>query len=189
MRRIVLISTVLLAFALAPTSRAQDKAKTEEAPSSSEAPPHFYHLVFVVQELGADHKPVNSRTYTTTVSTDRHFTGSIRTGSRVPIATGAVSSGDAKASVSTQFQYVDVGINFDLAHVVEIGRQLSLDLSADVSGVAETLDPNVHQPVIRQNKWRAPLLIQLGKETTIFTSDSLDSTGSMQVLATATPMQ
>ena len=58
-----------------------------------------------------------------------------------------------------------------------------------VSSVAEALDPNVHQPVIRQNKWRADLIMPLGKETTIFTSDSLDSTGSIQVLATATALQ
>ena len=174
---------VMLAFALSHASSAQDTAKTEEAQTSSEPAPHFYHLVFVVQELGADHKPVNSRTYTTTVSTDRHFTGSIRTGSRIPIATGA----SANPKVITDFQYIDDGINFDILHVVENGRQLSLDLSAEISSVAEALDPNVHQPVIRQNRWKAALLLPLGKETTIFTSDSLDNSGSMQVLATATP--
>jgi hypothetical protein len=32
-------------------------------------------------------------------------------------------------------------------------------------------------------------VLPLGKETTVFSSDSLDSTGSMQLLATATPLQ
>lgn len=177
---------MMLTFALTLASQAQDTPNTEEAQSSSTTA-HFYHLVFVVQELSADHKPVNSRTYTTTVSTDRHFTGSIRTGSRVPIATGAYTSANPK--VITDFQYIDVGVNFDIQHVVENGRQLSLDLSAEISGIAGALDPNVHQPVIRQNRWKAALLLPMGKETTIFTSDSLDSTGSMQVLATATLLQ
>ena len=188
MRKFFFIAGVLmLTLALLQIGHAQDTVKTEEAQGSSEPAPHFYHLVFVVQELGPDHKPVNSRTYTTTVSTDRHFTGSIRTGSRVPIATSAYTSTTPK--VITDFQYIDVGVNFDIGHVVENGRQLSLDLSAEISGVAKAQDPDLHQPVIRQNRWKAALLLPLGKETTIFTSDSLDSAGSMQVLATATSVQ
>jgi len=189
MRRIPLILSLLLwTLTLPLASRAQDADKPAENTKAAEAAPAFYHLVFVVQELDGANKPVNSRTYTTTVSTDRHFNGQIRTGSRIPIATGTYSNADTKGVVNTQFQYIDVGVNFDLSHVTEVGRQISLDLSADVSSVADATDPNLHQPIIRQNKWRASVIIPIGKATTIFSSDELDSKGSLQVTVTATPL-
>jgi hypothetical protein len=179
MRKIPFVGSLLLfAFAiLLQPACAQEVSKSNEAAKAADTTPvAFYHLLFVVQELGADNKPVNSRAYTTTVSTST--SGSIRTGSRIPVATGA-----------NQFQYVDVGVNFDIRHVAEIRHQLSLDLTAEVSSLAGAYDPNVHQPVIRQNSWHASVLIPVGKPTTIFASDALDSKGSIQVVITAEPMQ
>ena len=181
-------SLLLLASVSALYAMPQDDVKPEQSAKAVEPPPHFYNLAFVVQELDAGGKPVNSRSYTTTVSTDRHFTGSIRTGSRIPIATGSYESSESKGSVNTQFQYIDVGVDLDLAHVVEIGGELSFDLSAEISSIADARDPNLHQPVIRQNRWHAPVLVPIGKATVLFNSDSLDSKGSMQVSVTATPI-
>jgi hypothetical protein len=179
MRKIAFVGSLLLlavAVLLQPAG-AQDAPKSNEPAKASEATPTaFYHLLFVVQELGADNKPVNSRSYTTTVSTNN--IGSIRTGSRIPVATGA-----------NQFQYLDVGVNFDIRHVTEVHRQLSLDLSTEISSLADAYDPNVHQPVIRQNRWQASVLIPIGKATTVFTSDALDNKGSLQVVITAQPLQ
>lgn len=191
MRKTTLLCTLLLSLIALPTLvRAQDADKPADLAKTADPAPHFYHLVFVVQELDAAGKATNSRTYTTSVSTERGFDGSVRTGSRIPIATGSYSSaGDKGGAVTqTQFQYVDIGVNFDLRHVVEVGREISIDLSADVSGVAEALDARIHQPVIRQNKWHASVLIPIGKPTVVFSSDSLESKGSLQVTVTATPI-
>jgi type II secretory pathway component GspD/PulD (secretin) len=137
--------------------------------------------------LGADDKPINSRMYTTTINTDGHFNGKIRSGSKIPIETA--SPGEDSKSSSIQFQYIDVGVNFDISMVKEIGHQLSLDVSTDVSSVADTQDPILHQPVIRRNRWQAVVLIPIGKATAIFRSGALDSKNSMQVVVTATPLQ
>jgi hypothetical protein len=169
---------------------AQESTPAPEPTKASQAPAHFYHLDLVVQELGADGKATNSRSYAATVSTDPHDRGtSIRTGSKIPVATGSFSSGSSQALVNTQWQYVDVGVNIDARNTREIDRQLSLDLIAEVSSVGATNDPNLHQPVIRQNKWQASVLIPIGKATVVFTSDSLDNKGRMQVVVTATPLQ
>ncbi len=72
---------------------------------------------------------------------------------------------------------------------VKSGASCHSNLVADVSSVATTNDASLHQPVIRQNKWQASVLIPIGKATVVFTSDSLDSKGSMQVVVTATPLQ
>ncbi len=179
MRKIVLAGSLLL-FAASLTPQfigAQDAPKPNDAEKAIEATPAaFYHLSFLIQEVGADNKPINSRSYTTTVSTNS--TGSIRTGSRIPIETGANS-----------FQYIDLGVNIDIRHVTEIRHQLAMDLSAEVSGLGENQNPNVHQPVIRQNQWHASVLIPIGKATTVFTSDALDNRGSIQVVVTASPLQ
>jgi len=190
MRRTLLATTALLAALAVPAlTRAQDADKPAEPAKTAEPAPHYYHLVFVVQELDAAGKSVNSRTYTTSVSTDRHFTGQVRTGSRIPVATGAYANGKDETLTNVQFQYVDVGVNFDLSRVLEVGRTLSIDLSAEISSAADSGDTRIHQPVIRQNRWHAPVIIPLGKPTVVFSSDSLDSKGSLQVTLTATPLE
>jgi hypothetical protein len=188
MRKLTLICClVFVAMLYGPRSLAQESSTASEPARPPQGSGHFYHLEFVVQEMGTDGKATNSRTYTATVSTDTRDHGtSIRTNSRIPIPTSSFTGENAQALINTQFQYVDVGVNIDTR---EIGRQLSLDLAADVSSVASTGDARIHQPVIRQNKWQASVLIPIGKATVVFTSDSLDSKGSMQVVATATPLQ
>lgn len=181
MRRTILAFCFLfLASAFASRALAQDEPKAAEPAKAAESA-HYYHLDLVVQELGTDGKPTNSRTYTTTVSTDNRGSASIRTESKIPIVTGS-------ASGNTQFQYQDVGVKIDAQRAHEIDRQLSLDLTADISTVAER-DPTLHQPIFRENKWQALVLIPVGKPTVVFTSDTLDSKGSMRLVVTATPVQ
>lgn len=162
---------------------AQESDKTPEA-KASEPPAHFYHLEFVVQETGTDGKPTNSRTYSGTVSTSRTDRGfSTRTGSKVPIATGGF-----EGSKNTQFQYIDVGVSIDARDAHENGDKLALSLNAEITSLAGTQNiSGVNEPVIRQNKWQAAVLIPIGKATTVFTSDVLDSKGGMQLVMTATP--
>jgi hypothetical protein len=189
MRKLILnCSLVLFTLLSGIASVAQDAPAATEPAKEAAAPVHYYHLSFVVQEVGADNKPVNSRVYTTTVSTAPHSHSSMRTGSRIPIATGSYG-GDEKSMVNTQFQYVDVGVNVDVNSVHEIDRQLVLDLSADVSSVAAVSDPRLHQPIIRQNKWQSVAFIPIGKSTVVFSSDSLDSKGNLQLLVTATQVE
>jgi hypothetical protein len=52
--------------------------------------------------------------------------------------------------------------------------------------VSEYSETKVHQPTIRQNRWQAVVLIPIGQPTVVFTSDALDSKGSMQLVVTAT---
>lgn len=189
MRKTVLIFSLLLLTAFALRARAQDEPKTPETAKESDSTAHYYHLEFVVQELGTEGKPANSRTYTTTVSTGQHDATSIRTNSRIPIATGSYQSASTGPLVNTQFQYQNVGVEIDIAHAQETGRQITLNLTADISSVAESRDTNLHQPVIRQNRWQAAVLIPVGKPSVVFTSDSLDSKGSMQLVVTATPIR
>jgi hypothetical protein len=189
MRKMIVVSSFLFfAFVFALQSVAQDAPKASEPSQASETPAHYYHLELVVQELSKDGKPTNSRTYTTTVGTRNRESASIRTNSKIPIVTSS-SAAPGSALMNTQFQYQDVGVNIDVQPAHEIGRQLSFDLKADITSVAENLDARLHEPIIRQNKWQSVVLIPVGKPTVVFTSDALDSKGSMQLVVTATPIQ
>lgn len=193
MRKITLVCSLLLfTLAFGHKGVAQNTSgdqQTPKAQQATQAPPvHYYHVDFVVEELSTDGKPVNSRNYSTTVSTDTVLrpTTSIRTGSRVPIVVGtSVIDGKEHQDI----QYSDIGTNFDVHNAHEVGRQLALDLTANLTSVAGTADPAQRHPVIRENRWQASILIPIGKSTVVFTSDSLDSKGSMRVLVTATPVQ
>jgi len=189
MRKTIAVSILLLfAFVFAAHSLAQAGPKAPEPSQASEAAAHYYHLELVVQELSKEGKPTNSRTYTTTVSTDTRGTASIRTNSKIPIVVSQTSSDNANSS-NVQFQYQDVGVNLDAMRAHEVVHQLSLDLTANITSVAENLDARLHEPIIRQNKWQAVVLVPIDKPTVVFTSDSLDSKGSMQLVVTATPVQ
>jgi hypothetical protein len=187
MRKTIFFSCFVL-FVFAFHAVAQDAPKASEPSQGSETSAHYYHLELVVQELSKEGKPTNSRTYTTTVGTRTRESASIRADSRIPIVTGS-SAALNSALVNTQFQYQDVGVNIDVQPAHEIGRQLSFDLKADITSVAENLDARLHEPIIRQNKWQSTVLIPIGKPTVVFTSDALDSKGSMQLVVTATLLQ
>ena len=195
MHKPLLFACLFILAAASPRAMlAQDTSKTPEPPKASEPAIRYYHLEFLLQEVGNDGKPVNSRAYSTTVCTDHNQQfGAIRTGSRVPIVTGGrfASQGDSK--MDYQYQYVDVGVNIDTREVREVGHQLGMLLKAEVSSLAESSTPSssalTSDPVIRQNSWQAPVLIPIGKPTVVFKSDSLDSKGSLQVTVTATALE
>lgn len=172
---------------------AQDQPSNQSPSMHQSAPPeHFYHLDLVVEDLSAEGKVVNSRSYSTVISTGSHGTVSIRSGTKFPIVTGSTSSGDGKETNSQpniQFQYIDMGASFDIHDAHEVSSQLAFDLTAAVSSVASEVDLGLKEPIIRQDKWQAVVLVPIGKQSAVFRSDSTDSKGSMQVLVTATAIQ
>lgn len=192
MRKItMLFCLVLLTLPVGRKAFSQDAPKDQNAAKAASAPVHYYHLEFVVQQLGSDGKPVNSRTYSTTASTEKMDSyGSIRTGSRIPIVTASHRDASSGGVTTNQFQYVDVGVNIDVRGALqELGNRLSFSLSADISSLADSHgSSDSGEPVIRQNRWQAAVLIPIGKPTVVFASDDLDNKSSMQVVVTATPL-
>ena len=172
----------LLVFVAAPAlAIAQDAASG--APSGPKPPDHFYKLNMTVEELNDAGQPSNSRTYSAIIETGPG-SQEIRTGSRVPIATGTEGGG-----TNVQFQYIDVGVNVDVRKVEEIGDKLSFTLVADVSSIApmeKMTGQLAGEPVIRQNKWNSSVLIPIGKPIVVFSADDLVDKGRMQVQVTAT---
>src|SRR5580698_5682871 len=126
MRKMRLFFSLLLrALTMQQVALAQDSGatqKTQETDRPSEPPTHFYRLDMVLEQVDADGKPINSRSYTATISTARGDAPSeIRTGARIPIATVSGKDGEP-----TQWNYQDVGVNIDARNPRDVGAKLSL---------------------------------------------------------------
>ena len=179
---IVLVLTVL--FAVPVLIRAEDHAQQSATTNSNTNPPeHFYKLNFTVEEINEAGKVSNARTFVAHLKTAPGFTQSIRTGDRVPVVTGGSPGSNAQ---NVQFQYVDLGVNIDIAQLKDSGNQLSFRLTAEVSSFAKSeLIGGVNEPVIRQKKWDSAVLVPVGRPTVVFSADDLEDKGKMQVEVTA----
>lgn len=188
------ISTLVVLFMLSLVPIAVRAQNPPEAAATA-PPQHFYRVQFAVTELDGAGKVTNTRTYEETVATtgSGHEVGDqrIKTGSRVPIATGSYAAdGHPVNLANTQFQYIDLGVNLDILYATEHGEKLGFRLKAEISSVArQTEIGGVGEPVIRQNVWDSLVLIPIGKPTVVFSADDLDSKGKMQVEVTATKVE
>ncbi len=151
---------------------AQPQYATTEPPKPAAAR-HFYRLDFVVKELEGT-RVTNSRAYSMTLSSDHASRSSIRTGAKIP----------------THNSYVDVGVNIDSYDAVELGNQLSMNVSAEISSIADNTDSSPNGGlVIRNSKWISQVILPLRHPTVLFSSDDPTSTRKMQLELTATPVQ
>jgi hypothetical protein len=167
----------LLALSAAPACLvAQD--------ATPKAPDHYYKLTLTVEQTNDAGQVTNTRTYVATVETGGG-TQEIRTGSKIPVETGT-------ANGNTQFQYIDVGVMFDVRNVKDVADKLGFTLVTEVSSVApganasSGMNPAPGEPIIRSNKWNSGVLVPIGKPTVVFSADNLEDKGKMQVEVTAT---
>src|SRR6202521_6393391 len=83
----------------------------------------------------------------------------LKIGDRVPIATGSfqagggVSGGGISPLVNTQFQYLDVGVNIDIAPHIHSNREVTLKMVLEVSSVTGSQNiGGINQPTIGQRR-------------------------------------
>lgn len=78
----------------------------------------------------------------------------LKIGDRVPVATGSFSPGTGggiSPLVSTQFQYIDVGVNVDITPHIHSEHEVTLKMSLEVSSVTgQTNIGGISQPIIGQ---------------------------------------
>jgi hypothetical protein len=170
----------LLLFAVTGTCFAQEAPKYR--------PTGVYNLKFVISEV-ENGKATNQRTYMMIIREETN--GEIKTGNRVPIATGSTSSA-AQSSTNTQFQYIDVGFNAD-AFLSEREGNLAVDMNVDISGVvspdSNSSTPSLLPPLIRQLRQRLHTVLANGKPTIVTSVDDVNTKKTVQVEVTATKLK
>jgi general secretion pathway protein D len=81
----------------------------------------------------------------------------LRIGDRVPIATGSfatsLAGGTVSPLISTQFQYLEVGVNIDITPHIHANHEVTLRMALEISSVTgENNIGGVTEPVIGQRK-------------------------------------
>lgn len=93
---------------------------------------------------------------------------SLKIGDRVPYATGSFQPGIGTVGVSplvsTQFQFVDTGVNLEITPHVHGTNEVTLHVSVDISQVSSTVNlGGLNQPVISQRKNEADIRLRDGE--------------------------
>jgi type II secretory pathway component GspD/PulD (secretin) len=153
---------------------ADDFATAAKIIKDLDRPKKLYRLTYTVSEMDGA-KRVSSQRFTMMAADGQRVT--LKQGSKVPIATGSV--GTAPASAETQFQYLDVGINFD-STLSSVAGGAVMKTKVEQSSVAETTTiAQVQEPVIRQTSLEGTSVLTAGKTLTL---GSLDIPGSTRHL-------
>ncbi len=180
-----LLLPFILSTAFISSAVAGGQVKPDTAPAVEKTAELTYRLTFVVRETLSG-KPAGSRTYTSLLAGTHDGGNSIRAGSRVPVSTGS--------GTQSQTQYIDIGANFDFRiPPVDQGQrveknQLALVVEADLSSVAPETS-SAPDPLIRQNRWRSSVILELSKPTLLFSSQdpTIDRTTEVELTAVKLP--
>jgi|SRR6516165_8413350 len=130
-----------------------------------------YHAEFVLTEFEDGKKLANSRHFSMNLNPGRRQT--VKIGSRVPV--------ELKGG---EIQYLDVGTNID-CHLAERQNGIGLDVSAEISSMADHTNP----PVVRQFRIESSTVTGLGKPVVIGSADVPDSTHQFQLEVTVTKVK
>lgn len=133
---------------------------------ASKAPQKFYKLDLVLREVDGE-RVLNSRTYSISASTDS-----------TPASIRAMARKEGQ----------EAGVRIDIRNLREQQQnQLSLSLTADVTGFVEAADAASHT-MLREFQWSSDVLVPIRKTTLVYSSESTTSKTQMQIEVTATPL-
>ena len=168
----------LMVLFLSTALRAQEPVLQPPKPQRPQ-PTSTYKLDYVFSE-NQDGKKINARSYSTLVRVrDR---GSIRLGSRIPIALGGPKEGG-----TSQIQYMDIGVNIDCRIEEELDSGIDLFTNADISNLTD--NNRVGNPIVRQSKFQVQNIVPLGKQVLLTSADDVDGTRRLQLEVTVTKMK
>src|SRR5581483_4682241 len=114
----------------------------------------------------------------------------LNVGDRVPVASASYHDGANGGAVSTQYQYLDVGVNIECL-VSDSGGKLELSGVVNATNIERregrgAAGPN---PVISQNKVNLDALMTAGKPEVVASIDDPLNGHKMQVEATVTKVE
>jgi hypothetical protein len=168
----------LMVLFVARALRAQEPVLQPPKPQPPQ-PTSTYKLDYVFSE-NQDGKKVNARSYSTLVRVRER--GSIRLGSRIPVAVGAAKDGSGN-----QIQYMDIGVNLDCRIAEELDSGIDLFTNAEVTSLTDA--NRVGNPVVRQSKIQVESIVPAGKQVLLTSADEVDGTRRLQLEVTATKVK
>ncbi len=179
MKRFTAVAVILIALLLACPMVASAQEEPKPTPKAEANTQNWYRIDVSLNEF-QDGKKISARSYTLQAGANS-AASEMKLGDRVPVAVMAYGSGTDQKPVSTQFQYLDVGLYID-CRIWERSGLVGLSITADQSSIvpSEVAQANapqqegwpIKQPFIRQLKmgpnWS---YVSLGKPTLIASVD------------------
>ena len=158
-----------------------DLAQAQRLLNDLDRPKKTYRLTYTVTEMDGTRK-IGSQRFAMVLASGQGT--SLKLGNRVPIVTGSGGS-----QVSTQFTYIDIGMNFD-ATLTEMGENAMLKSSVDDSSVAPQKSDvaGTQQPIVRQTTLRGESLLTPGKPLMLGSVDIPGSTSHLDVEVVMEPL-
>lgn len=149
--------------------------------------PPFYQMRFAIHD-NSDPAVSGVRNYTMIVASNRK--GVFSVGDRVPIATASYEPGNAGNGPSTQFTYIDVGVNIECL-VSQAGGKLALQGVINMTTLERREsrpsagNPN---PMIGQTRLNLDTSVNEGKPTIVAAIDDPLNARKVEVEATVTKL-
>ena len=127
---------------------------------------------------------MTDRRYTMLVSDSRKAV--FKVGNKSPVASGSITPATTGSVVSTQFTYLDIGVNIE-CFLQAVGSRIAVHGSLDMSNIAsESLVAGVRNPTIRQTRLDLDTTVELGKPTEVASIDDPLTSRKLQVEVTVT---
>ena len=153
----------------------EDLATAQKLIAELDRPKKIYRVTYIITELD-EGKRLSSRSVSVLVTTGSK--GTLRQGTRVPIITGSSGTG---SDITSQVQYVDVGLNLEAA---VYGSQVRTKIE-QTSVSDEKSNAGIQDPLIRQTTLEGTAPLGSGKPVTIGAIDMPGSTHQQQISVTA----
>jgi type II secretory pathway component GspD/PulD (secretin) len=151
-------------------------AQVQKLIKELDRPKRTYRLTYTLTEVDGG-KRVGTQHYTMIVVAGQRTV--LKQGSRVPVVTGTYDAG--KASAQTQFQYVDIGMNFD-ATLDEFVNGVRLRTNVEQLSVAEEKSGTLPQdPIIRQTSLQGSSFLTPGKPLILGSVDVAGTTRHIDI--------
>jgi type II secretory pathway component GspD/PulD (secretin) len=158
----------------------EDLATAQKLITELDRPKKIYRITYNITELDGG-KRLGSHNVSLLVADGRgggNGSGTFKQGTRVPIVTGSTGTG---SDITTQVQYVDVGLNLDArAYGPELRTKIEQTSVSD-----EKSSAGIQDPVIRQTTLEGTSPLGSGKSVVLGSIDMPDSTHQQQISVTA----
>jgi type II secretory pathway component GspD/PulD (secretin) len=151
-------------------------------------PKKTYRLTFTLAESEAD-KRIGIQHFAMVVASGQRTV--VKQGSKIPVITGTYNPGSASAQ--NQFQYLDIGINFD-ATIDDSANGLRLKTKVEQSSVGNpsefgnTSGPLAGEPIFHQTSLEGSSIVVPGKPLTLGSVDVPGSTRHIDIEVVAEPI-
>ncbi|MGA7928753.1 MAG: hypothetical protein WCA20_22505 [Candidatus Sulfotelmatobacter sp.] len=190
MQKVIVVSILAVTLALCSGWKAARAQDSPHRPDQAEKPVHAYRLDFSLNELAGE-KKVNSRHYSISLDVpgDRQ---EVKIGTRVPVATGSFpTSTSSGGTVSTQFQYLDIGTHI-WCSLKDRSDELELQAGSEISNIdtgPRQESSGLSNPVVRQIKMEGSTVVVPGKPIVIGSADDPTSDRQFQLEVTVTRLK